>query len=521
MGASTCPRPLASVNHPAERHYTAQLPGSGICEHAESEAEAALGELAKARGTPEAASSWMSRASARICNSVTQAAVARITRDRPEDTCMHGNHGLWTLAAAESTWALAVRGCLRRCARCSRCRFLTVAPAHSLCMWHHTCDNAANDAAGDTANETMACGFRSGQVMAGHKLHSPPKSLALIFFGKFSGSTGRSSLMAATDNASLELIVRTHTYWMTNLLTANPGVLCDVFAHSWSPEVADAFSAVWGPLLVRSLHEPTMLADSTTSQLAIQCLQSAKNCERTASQLLSVQKAVSLRSEHELVTALRYDLTIVARNDLCVLSPYALPPGLWDVGTHDLWVPINCVSPSTCSVTDGRALPRGCVASGRGCFSQADGHNYAPYRKAGVHLLASDWVFAGGSESTSRMADAALRFHELVDVEVRQSGDQYVSTHFMWPYHAATSGLRLRWGLQLNLRLARSTEATEGGARPASPPCFDNETRVEITGRYTGSLLPGMEEACPYEHVLVCTGPDSHAANRVCSASAY
>ena len=135
-----------------------------------------------------------------------------------------------------------------------------------------------------------------------------------------------------------------------------------------------------------------------------------------------------------------------------------------------------------------------------------------------MHILQNDWLFAGRSEGTARMADAALRFHELVDVQARRSGDRYVSTHFMWPFHAATIGLRLRWGLQLSLSLARALGG--GGAAAATPaPCFDNETRVELSGRYTGSLLPGMEEACPYEHVLVCTGQSR--TNRACSASPY
>ena len=185
-----------------------------------------------------------------------------------------------------------------------------------------------------------------------------------------------------------------------------------------------------------------------------------------------------------------------------------------------------CVSPSTCQVADSYALPTGCIASGRGCFGKAGGHQYQPYLKAGVQLLGFDWLFAGGSESTSRMADAALRFHELVRVQATQSGDHFVSTHFMWPYHAATSGLKLRWGLQLSAGLTRdasNARTDSGGGGVATEPhrggCYDNETAFELKGRYSGFLLPGMEGACPYERVLVCAPRSS--ANRTCSSSPY
>jgi len=133
------------------------------------------------------------------------------------------------------------------------------------------------------------------------------------------------------------------------------------------------------------------------------------------------------------------------------------------------------------------------------------------------------------------MADAALRFHELVRVEVRESGDHFVSTHFMWPYHAATSGLTLRWGLQLSAALTRGVHPQEDAAdmntgasklrsssgrpMPNRGECYDNETAFELKGRYAGYLLPGMEGACPYEHVLVCAPQSS--TDRACSPSPY
>ena len=65
-----------------------------------------------------------------------------------------------------------------------------------------------------------------------------------------------------------------------------------------------------------------------------------------------------------------------------------------------------CVSPSTCQVADGYALPTGCIASGRGCFGKAGGHQYHPYLKAGVQLLGFDWL-AGTHASAGAGASAA------------------------------------------------------------------------------------------------------------------
>ena len=436
MGASACPRPLSTFDGPFERHYTLDLVHGGArCAQAEAEAEAASAEVAAAVGRYTGGGPGVGLG--QLCTSITPAAASKIGRNLPESMCSTGSHGVWTLAASEaSSWPAAVRGCLRRCARCARCRFITVSPTHSLCMWHQACSAEAGgeDAAvkraprrapqappttAEAGAASAACGFRSGRVLKHGVQLRAKATMALVFFGKFSNS-GRSSQMGSSDNASVALIERTHAAFRDNLLEANANVDVDVFAHSWSPEVAAAFDAIWGPLLVKSLHEPTLIADSTSDRLAIQCLESATNCERTASQLLGVRKAVALRSEHELFTGLRYDLTIVARNDLYLRVPYTIPAALLDAGasnSNELWLPTMCVGPSTCQVADGFAVPHGCVASGRGCFGKAGGHNYAPYLKAGVQLLGTDWLFAGGSESTSRMADAVLRFHELVRVE--------------------------------------------------------------------------------------------------------
>ena len=301
MGASVCPRPLSFSGVPQERHYTLDLPhGGAACEQAEAEANATSAEVAAAVGHDTGGGPRVGLG--KLCSSITPAAVGLIPRNRPETTCSSGSHGVWTLAASEtSSWPAAVRGCLRRCARCARCRFITVAPTHSLCMWHQACSmssSSAEDAGEDAAAidrapqrapqappataeppPASACGFRSGRVLRHEQLRAR-STMALVFFGKF-GSSGRSSAMISSDNASFALIERTHAAFRRNLLAPNAHVHVDVFAHSWSPEAAEAFGALWGPLLVKAVHEPTLLADSTSAHLAIQVGSQSKPFSQT------------------------------------------------------------------------------------------------------------------------------------------------------------------------------------------------------------------------------------------------
>ena len=198
MGASVCPRPLSFYNSPFERHYTLSLPqGGAACEQAEAEANAASAEVAAAVGhyTGDGPGVGLGQ----LCSSITPAAAGMIARNLPETMCSSGSHGVWTLAAAEAiSWPAAARGCLRRCARCARCHFITVSPTHSLCMWHQVCSSSAQVAGEDTAaakrapqrapqappttaqpGPASACGFRSGRVLRREQLRGKA-TMALV-----------------------------------------------------------------------------------------------------------------------------------------------------------------------------------------------------------------------------------------------------------------------------------------------------------------------------------------------------
>ena len=91
-----------------------------------------------------------------------------------------------------------------------------------------------------------------------------------------------------------------------HLLQPNEDAWIDVFMHSWSPDAEPMLTQLWGPMLVSQQHEPTRYVDGTSRLLAFQCGVTATNCARTASQLLSIYKALALKREHELGTGSLY-----------------------------------------------------------------------------------------------------------------------------------------------------------------------------------------------------------------------
>ena len=60
-------------------------------------------------------------------------------------------------------------------------------------------------------------------------------------------------------HASSQLILNSHSSWINTLIRPNQRKFkIDVFAHSWSPEVAQMFDEIWKPYLKISQHESTL-----------------------------------------------------------------------------------------------------------------------------------------------------------------------------------------------------------------------------------------------------------------------
>tara|TARA_B110001452_G_scaffold131217_1_gene109023 strand:+ start:741 stop:2318 length:1578 start_codon:yes stop_codon:yes gene_type:complete len=401
-----------------------------------------------------------------------------------EGDCEIGLNGAFGLEAADvqGGWKGAAAACVARCQGCARCRFVTVSLQYKDCSWYHACDLAS------IKPEKL---FRTGRVegtQAQQLATQKKRRVALVFFGKFANingdghatTRGRSQNMKPHERASGKLIELAHGSWATRLLQANPDCAFDVFAHTWSPEAVDQFNSLWGDAIKRQHHEPTRYLKSLVNgsakylhkALAFRCQVPATGCERTISMLLSVEKALALRREHELQSGASYDVVVVARHDLALVRPLLLPAELSAAAASD-----DVVFPFQCP---GRGCGRsqqdaGCSVGGRHCRVDYSGE---PYQQA--TYMVSDWLFVGQPNAVDRMSDALRHLHGYALGLSRFS--PYLAAHAVWPWHALQprTHLRLRWGLVMaerDLLLARhataalrsrSSSSGSGNGAPAS-----------------------------------------------------
>ena len=442
---------------------------------------------------------------------------------RSAGDCEIGLNGAFGLGAADvqGGWKAAAAACIASCQGCARCRFVTVSLQYKDCSWYHECD---------MKSITPEKPFRTGRVV-GTAVQAQKRRVAIVFFGKFASlqaTRGRSQNMRPHERASGKLIELAHASWAMRLLQANPDATFDVFAHTWSPEAVELFNALWGSAIKRQHHEPTRYLNGT-KQLAFRCQVPATGCERTISMLLSVEKALALRREHELESGARYDVVVVARHDLVLVRPLVLHAELSaSSASHDVVLPFNCPG-SGCGRSEHDA---GCLVGGRHCPVDYSGE---PWQQA--TYMVSDWLFVGQPAAVDRMGDALRNLHGYALSLSRFS--PYLAAHAVWPWHALQprTGLRLRWGLvvaERDLLLARhASEALRSrsdrasaakpsakngnGRRSAAALPMLNATADAISAaecwyQRDGTPPPTLpynrpavlDSMCPYEHFLRC-----------------
>ena len=360
------------------------------------------------------------------------------------------------------------------------------------------------------------------------------KDVALVFFGKH-GSDTKSSTISGTDQPSLRLLGLSFRAWNEHLVGANPDVRFSVFAHSWSPGVATEFQRLWGARLLNAHHEPTQYAAKDPKRLAIRCLVTHPMCERTASQVLSVWKALALKQEHEFRTARPFPLVIVTRHDLSLNRPWPLHPDLWATAPRDIHFLSSCKH--VCGISAlGRAAPPepGCGFAGQICREHQPPRSFL----RPPDQLQADWMFAGSSKATDIMGEAVLSYHTYSTAMFNRGGchqqngthDYYngacfaekelageggaFATHSIWPMHAVKQGLQLRFGklvdgFMLDLTRYHMTETTSPTLQ-----CYRNITAKMAAAApplrgstYSLYEAPMMREQCPYHVVQRCTVP--------------
>lgn len=357
-----------------------------------------------------------------------------------------GSFGL-SSQAAKSGWPTAIHECVLKCRSCEQCRYVTVSLQYQDCSWYHECSLE------DIKSERL---FRSGMVSrGGTALPRRKKRVALVFFGKHghfdeqSGSALRSQSMLPRHRANERLLQVAHAAWKRHLLQSNArDISFDVFAHSWSPETSTSFTELWRGMIRRQKHEPTRYANTTassSSDLVFRCRVPAIGCERTVSQVLSLEKALSLRREHELEVGEKYDLVLVARHDIALLRPLRLPPAVFGLAGRDVVFPFYC--PGRCqgepAVTPSGATS--CTLGGQQCPVTYGGRSPAEFTYWMI-----DWLFLGAPDAVDAMGDATRRLNEYAMALSRFS--PYLGTHALWPWHALSTNLSLHWGLLVTER---------------------------------------------------------------------
>eukprot|EP00966_Prymnesium_polylepis_P237510 5493191-Prymnesium_polylepis.1 len=101
------------------------------------------------------------------------------------------------------------------------------------------------------------------------------------------------------------------------------------------------------------------------------------------------------------------------------------------------------------------------------------------------------------------MGEAMHSFHTYSRLQTRAT--PYVSTHFIWPFHAARVGLALRWGL-LDGDRALSLARGDMGASHFPGWCLQpSSAPVVLLGQFPESQFPPpMRWQCPHESAILC-----------------
>ena len=356
--------------------------------------------------------------------------------------------------------------------------------------------------------------------------------VALCFFGKHGDDAGPSRAMLPNATASTPILRASFASWRDRVVLANPQLHFDVFAHSWSPEVASLFETLWTlrpsgaggnrarPLLARHAHEPTMYKREGQNGLAFRCEVSHGNCERSASALLSLSRVLRLKQDYELLEGKRYAAAIVARHDLLFARDFRLPPQMLGPGSRTLGLPSECFG--KCGVLWPKSLRTGadprfapppphCALRGRACPVP-----YITGRKRAWRVI--DWLFWASNDAADTMGDV-MRHLGPYTSDLRGMGVLFSATHYLWSYHAHRSGLTMEFGpllVERDVALARTVPPAHR-ERPADALyCFNDAGGRVGRGLDNLTALPhpeALNRQCPWEFTLACHA-DTNCAGR-------
>lgn len=290
--------------------------------------------------------------------------------------------------------------------------------------------------------------------------------------------------------------------------------------HSWSPEVADTVRQRYRPWLAAAQHDRALYfrsrPNSTLASTTLEFLCPWSGCSRTASQVLSLSRALALKQQFELQYQghNRFSVVVVARHDLIFRSAFAVPQ-LWRLPERGIReVRLLSACDGKCGPAAGETVPSGCRLTGPACPVP-----YFPGERR--TFRAHDFLFVASSRSADRVGELMTLFHEHSAALARLSHG-YSALHNLLPYHILHHEAKLRLGwLDLmayrDVQLARhapwaaptAAAATWAAAEPRETHPWKCARNTSLRGQHSEDVgllqHPSiLNEQCPYERALFC-----------------
>ena len=357
------------------------------------------------------------------------------TKDNVLGDCELGLMGSFPLP--KSTWGTSGEGiiqeCHRQCARCARCRFLSVSLQWKDCSWYRFCPKLQHDVTGfrtyriNRANLSAIAGaatrvkrrkpfaassvarqaLRLPTLAADPDLawpwHEPRAALsvALLMHGKM-GTLEQPSSWLPTDGATDASALRLAADSMFRfVLGANPAARCTIFIHSWNPSLGPIFDRLYRPWLAWSRHVPEL-----------------RGISKVHSQSLSLREALLAKQQHEREArrGAKFDLVVAMRHDVLFHAPLH-----WgQLPRAQLYLPGHCCRPDHGSGRVPRKLERAAERLTRECLGDSTGMiadvcTTSRYLRMGngdadmvgeaeYNYYVNDWLVAGPSATLDSFA---------------------------------------------------------------------------------------------------------------------
>ena len=308
---------------------------------------------------------------------------------------------------------------------------------------------------------------------------------ALCLHGKIGSIDRGQGWTRAVDGGSptLDVMVISYAGNVRHIIEANRAThTVDVFGHSWSPELGPALDALYQPKGALHEREEFQRNRKLCAEIGIKLRQlttalgntpythygmvgrGANSCERTASHLLGMQRAIQLKAREERAKGFKYDVVMVARWDVLWSRPllfskidttgnaFALPSYCTHESHIDHNSPVekafNDMRKATCggghSAGQVPTAAQSCHPSHRPCSPDLSA------RARELYLL--DWWFVSSSRSADGFAlvgEPALYTNYTLLNQERLISPKHarptIMGHAYW-------GMHMVWGLRAQLK---------------------------------------------------------------------